>query len=159
MTWFKTQIQINHFMSKLLLRPSVLLFCCNLCWVSIHFNICSYSKLKNTLFQSSCSKAITIHLMAHLTDKLYIHWSHSNITGFKEHNHSKACIGKYLPDAFPIQNGLKKGDALPSLLFNFTLGYAIRNIKSKQNNNKKLVQLKLNGHNSFRSMWMIIYWG
>jgi hypothetical protein len=35
---------------------------------------------------------------------------------------------KLLSDEFPIQNGLKQGDALLSLLFNFALEYAIRKI-------------------------------
>jgi hypothetical protein len=39
---------------------------------------------------------------------------------------SKVRIGKHLSDSFPIQNGLKQGDALPPLLFNFVLEYAIR---------------------------------
>jgi hypothetical protein len=34
---------------------------------------------------------------------------------------SKICIGKYLSGNFPIQNGLKQGDALSPLLFNFAL--------------------------------------
>jgi hypothetical protein len=33
--------------------------------------------------------------------------------------YSKVHIGKYLSDTFPIQNGLKQGDALAPLLFNF----------------------------------------
>jgi hypothetical protein len=33
--------------------------------------------------------------------------------------YSKVCIGKHLSDGFPIQNGLKQGDALSPLLFNF----------------------------------------
>jgi hypothetical protein len=33
----------------------------------------------------------------------------------------KVRIGKYLPDSFPIQNGLKQGDVLSPLLFNFAL--------------------------------------
>jgi hypothetical protein len=33
-------------------------------------------------------------------------------------------IGKYQSDKYPIQNGLKQGDALP--VFNFVLEYAIR---------------------------------
>jgi hypothetical protein len=33
--------------------------------------------------------------------------------------HSKVCIGKHLSDSFPIQNGLKQGDVLAPLLFNF----------------------------------------
>jgi hypothetical protein len=41
-----------------------------------------------------------------------------------------------LSDSFPIQNGLKQGDALSPLLFNFPLEYASRNVQ---------VGLKLNG--------------
>jgi len=34
-----------------------------------------------------------------------------------------------LCDRFPIRNGLKQGDALSSLLFNFALEYAIRRVQ------------------------------
>jgi hypothetical protein len=33
----------------------------------------------------------------------------------------KVCTNKHLSDALPIQNGLKEGDALSALLFNFAL--------------------------------------
>jgi hypothetical protein len=42
--------------------------------------------------------------------------------------YSKVRIGKLLSDKFLIQNGLKQGDALSPLLFNFALEYAIRKV-------------------------------
>ena len=33
--------------------------------------------------------------------------------------YSRARVGKHLSDMFPIRNGLKQGDVLSSLLFNF----------------------------------------
>jgi hypothetical protein len=35
--------------------------------------------------------------------------------------YSQVHIAKHLSDSFPIQNGLKQGDALSPLLFNFAL--------------------------------------
>jgi hypothetical protein len=39
--------------------------------------------------------------------------------------YSKVRIGKYLSNNFSIQNGIKKGDGLSPLLFNFVSEFAI----------------------------------
>ena len=42
---------------------------------------------------------------------------------------SKVRIGNYPSSSFPIENGLKQGDALSPLLFNFALEYEIRDLQ------------------------------
>jgi len=43
--------------------------------------------------------------------------------------YSRVRVGKNLSDLFPIKNGLKQGDVLSPLFFNFTLEYAIRRVQ------------------------------
>jgi len=45
---------------------------------------------------------------------------------------SRVRVGKHLSDMFPIWNGLKQGDVLWPLLFNFTLEYASRRVQVNQ---------------------------
>jgi len=47
--------------------------------------------------------------------------------------YSRVRVGKSLADMFIIRNGLKQGDALSPLFFNFALEYAIRRVQVYQN--------------------------
>jgi hypothetical protein len=51
----------------------------------------------------------------------------------------RKCVSKNLSDMLPIRNGLKQGDAIWKLLFNYALKYTIRRVQVIQDG------LKLNG--------------
>jgi hypothetical protein len=60
---------------------------------------------------------------------------------------SKIHIRKYFPDALPVQNVLKQGDALLLLRFNIILEYAIRKVQGNKD------KFKLNEiHQGVRNM-------
>ena len=46
--------------------------------------------------------------------------------------YSRVRVGKNLSEMFPIRNGLKQGDALSPLLFNFVLECAIKRVQVNQ---------------------------
>jgi len=54
--------------------------------------------------------------------------------------YNRARVGMHLSNMFPFRNGLKQGDVLLPLIFNFAFDYAIRSVQVNQTG------LKLSGN-------------
>ena len=61
-------------------------------------------------------------------------------------------VARHLSDLFPIKRGLKQGDVLSPLLFNFALEYGIRRAQANQGG------FKLMTYVSFKFMLLLIQW-
>ena len=66
--------------------------------------------------------------------------------------YSRVRVAKNVSDRFPIRNGLKQGDGLSPMLFNFALEYSIRRVLVNRDG------LKLNGTHQLLMPTMLIYW-
>jgi len=67
--------------------------------------------------------------------------------------YNRVWVGKHMSDMFAMKNGLKKGEALSPLLFNFASEYAIIRVLANQQSLKLNITRQLLG-----TLMMLIYW-
>jgi hypothetical protein len=61
----------------------------------------------------------------------------------RNETYSRVCVGKHLSGMFPISNGLKQGDTLSPVVFNFALEHAIRKVRVNLDGMKLIVTHQL----------------
>ena len=87
---------------------------------------------RRTLFWNLCNMSMLELLAVPHRGMLYVHMGFMMVLYSSSLFSSDNCrvrVGKNLYDRFPVKDGLKQGDALWPLLFNFALEYTIRRVQ------------------------------
>ena len=90
---------------------------------------------RRTIFWNLCNTSMLELLAVPHRGMPYVHMGFMMVLYSSSLFSSDNCrvrVGKNLYDRFPVKDGLKQGDALWPLLFNFASEYAVRRVRVKQ---------------------------